>query len=157
MDTPDGTNTPSTPLPEIPRISKKEALKQSKANLSEDYMARQANQAANMALGGGKSKYAWMNAAPAAAPAALGAGVGLGRGVGNVNAASRAGSANIVPQVPQVDVGMRSKDTWKRLGEYKEGGGVQIRDFVAVLEREGHEKRTLQKCLARMSSKDDVK
>lgn len=120
-------------------------------------MAKQANQAAAMALGGGSKKYAWMTAATAAAPAALGAGVGLGRG--SVSA-SRTGSG-AVPTVPQVDAGMKSKETWKKLGEWREDGkggeGVQIRDFVGVLERDGFERRTLARCYGRLSSKDDIK
>lgn len=93
-----------------------------------------------------------MTASAPKAAAGLQTGVGLGRG--GPPASSRSGAA--VPAQPQEDAGLRSKEYYKKLGLWREDGvngrGVQIRDWITVLERDGVEKKTLAKCYARLSS-----
>jgi hypothetical protein len=150
--TPGGPATPGADVAAI-KITKKQAAKESKQAITEDVQRKQANSTAAMALGGGK-KYAWMTAAQPKPAAGLQAGVGLGRGGPPVS--SRSGAA--APAQPQEDAGLRSKEYYKKLGLWREDGvsgqGVQIRDWITVLERDGVEKKTLAKCYARLSSGD---
>jgi hypothetical protein len=101
-----------------------------------------------MALGNMGKKYSWMTAAAAGPAGGLAAGAGIGRGS---TAVSRTASGT-VPLAQQEDAGLRSKEFWKKLGEWREGKDIQIRDFITVLERDGVEKKTLAKCYARLSS-----
>lgn len=136
------------------KMTKKELAKQKGAQQTEDYMHRQANQTAALALGGGSKRYSWMTSGAATAAPTLGAGVGLGRGNATV---SRTNSASTI--LPQEDAGLKSKEYWKKFGEFREDGpkgkGVQIRDWITVLEREGMERKTLARCYAKLSSKED--
>jgi hypothetical protein len=146
--------SPATPSADPPKISKKELAKQKGAQMSEDYMHKQANQTAALALGGGSKKYSWMTAAAAPAASTLAAGAGLGRGS---IPASRNGSG-AVPTLSQEDAALRSKESWKQLGDFREDGprgrGVQMRDFITVVERDGLEKKTVTKLLLYLSSQD---
>jgi len=154
---PSSAATPSTPVDKdlkaevAPvKLSKKEREKAAKANqTSEAAMRRDANATANMALGGLGKKYSWMTAASAAPAApAFGAGAGMGpsRGGGGVTApgAAKAGSgaAGAAPgsKESEEERSLKAGGAHRRVGLWKESGpggdGVQVRDVVAVLERD---------------------
>jgi hypothetical protein len=150
--TPVGPATPGADVGVV-KITKKQAAKESKQAITEDVQRKQANITAAMALGGG-NRFAWMTAAQPKAAAGLQAGVGLGRG--GPPASSRSGT--VAPAQLQEDAGLRSKEYYKKLGLWREDGasgqGVQIRDWITALERDGVEKKTLAKCYARLNSGD---
>jgi Transcription initiation factor TFIID component TAF4 family len=149
--TPTGPATPGADV--AVKITKKQAAKESKQAVTDEVQRKQANATAAMALGGMSRKYSWMTAAPKAT-SGLQAGVGLGRG--GTPGSSKTGGA--VAAQPQEDAGLRSKEYYKKLGLWREDGvngqGIQIRDWITVLERDGVEKKTLAKSYARLSSGD---
>jgi hypothetical protein len=145
-------------------MTKKMIAAEKKSAVNEEVQRKQANATANMALGGGGKKYSWLTAKGGAA-SGLSAGAGMGRGVGTTpksSAPSTPGpstTANAATEKKAVAVeepGLRAKDVAGRLGTWREDGqegrGVQIRDLVGVLERDGLEKKTLARCLARLRS-----
>lgn len=137
------------------KITKKQAAKESKQAVTDEVQRKQANATAAMALGSMGRQYSWMSAAAPKASGGLQAGVGLGRGAGTPGS-SKAGAA--APIQPQEEAGLLSKEYYKRLGVWREDGtggkGIQIRDWITVLERDGMEKKTLTKAYARLSSGD---
>jgi hypothetical protein len=149
--TPTGATTPGADV--AVKITKKQAAKESKQAVTDEVQRKQANATAAMALGNMGKRYSWMSAAPKAA-GGLSAGVGLGRS--GTPGSSKTGSS--APAQPQEDAGLRSKEYYKKLGLWREDGvngrGIQIRDWITVLERDGVEKKTLAKSYARLSSGD---
>ncbi|QDS77559.1 hypothetical protein FKW77_001256 [Venturia effusa] len=148
---------PGTPGMETAvKITKKQAAKESKQTVTDEAQRKQANQTAAMALGGMGKKYSWMTAAAPKPAGGLQAGVGLGRGAGTPGS-SKSGNGS-APAQPQEDVGLRSRGYYKKLGSWREDGptgrGIQIRDWITVLERDGIEKKSLAKSYARLSSGD---
>ena len=166
--TPAAPGTPGTPgaagaaagAAQEVKMTKKEREKQAKQlHQTEEIIRQQANNAAAMALGG-KSRYSWMTSA--STPAA-GSGFGTGVGAGRSTPVSRTTSVVGVPQVQkEEDRGLRSRDDWKTLGDFREDGpggkGVQLRDVVTVLERDGGiESRSLTKAYTQMRSEKQEK
>jgi len=84
----------------------------------------------------------------------------MGRGVGTTpksgSTPGTPGPSSMGKPAVVEDPGLRSNELWKRMGEWREDGekgrGVQIRDFIGVLERDGLERRTLMRCLGRLRS-----
>jgi hypothetical protein len=146
-------------------MTKKALAAEKKSAVNEEVQRKQANATANMALGGGGKKYSWLSGGSKASSGGLTAGAGMGRGVGTT---PKSGSAPGTPgpagkavtgtaaNTQAEDAALRSRELWKKLGEWKEDGergkGVQIRDLVCVLERDGLEKRTLARCYNRLKS-----
>jgi len=147
-----GVNMPVKPAsgtlgeraPEV-KMTKKERERLAKANgVSEEQQTRNANNTANLQLGG--KSYNWMNKkaappTPAATSARLAAaatgvdGGGKSAMKAGGGASSLAGTDAIVGQWREDSVG---------------GKGVQMRDWVSVLEADGREKRTLCFAMARL-------
>jgi hypothetical protein len=146
-----GSVVPSTPgsvAPEVPEKAptKKEQKRKAEAKVNEAASHAAANVTTAQFLGGGtglfgkKKKYSWM----------------MGGGGGGASGASTpgrimtqglpgtpgAGAASAVPERLTAD-GVRRLGTWRE--DKEKGKGVQIRDWIAVLERDGREKRALQK------------
>jgi len=143
---------PSGPIgekaPEM-KMSKKqrEALEKSaRADMSEEIQTRSANATATMQLGGGK-QYAWMNKGAAATPA--GRQVPGFRGTPKVVTAAKQ-----APGPTDEFGGVRDR----RFGQWREDGvggrGVQLRDWIGVLEMDGREKRTLGWAYARQGTEN---
>ncbi|KAL9087375.1 MAG: hypothetical protein Q9165_006672 [Trypethelium subeluteriae] len=163
------TPAPGTVLPELQgavKMSKKEREKAKKADLNEEVMHKNANQAATSAFGKTFSRFSWLTGgggggaggSPAGsgastprggAPAANGVGGGgagaVGAtGLGKNGAAGGAGS------------GVLGKE--KKWGEWREdgerGAGVQIRDWIEALEKDGKERKALVLALAKLNSRE---
>lgn len=159
---PDGTPTANgaTPggslgeiAPEVPK-TKKEADRLKKAEYAnEEVQTRNANVAASMALGGGGKKYSWMQGgskkAAAARPSIGTPGPATptstsGRSPSKPDAAAKTTDKNGLP-LPSQD---RRYGEWREDGEM--GSNIQLRDWVAVLERDGKDKRTLSFALTKL-------
>jgi hypothetical protein len=144
-------------------MTKKAMAAEKKSAINEEVQRKQANATANMALGGGGKKYSWLSGAKKNAAGGLTAGAGMGRGVGTAakggsapGTPGLAGTAGKAVPAPTEDPALRSKELWKKLGEWREDGelgkGVQVRDLISVLERDGLEKKTLAKCYTKLRS-----
>lgn len=133
------------PPPDLPRpITKKELQKQQKQDYSEEAATRSANMTAAMQIGG--RQYSWMTGgkkntaakAPLAAPAA---------------SASKSAAAS--PATPHATLPADTSTEFK-FGRWREDGpggrGVQMRDWVNALERDGSEKKALNQARLRLGS-----
>ena len=169
--TPDATTAPADAVNGIPAeaaapvkpLTKKEQLRQQKERNSNEAAAHSStNQtAAMMALGKKGSRYSWMtggatnmpvnrfakpsSASGTATPAKVESGPtapGVGAGPGAVGMVRAGSGGGAEPKVPE----------W---GDWREegvgGSGIQARDLVLVLERDGREKGTLQKVVNSLS------
>lgn len=141
-------DAPSQVAPEKP-LTKKERERQAKMGQTEEVLHKNANTTAAMALGMGKKKkkYSWMTGGggappsnPYKAPKAAASPVTNGTSTGKSPAG---GVENGVDRALQVRE--RKWGGWREDGI--EGRGIQIRDWVQVLERDGREKKALQKAL----------
>jgi hypothetical protein len=139
---------PSTPAaPVETKLSKKDRDKQAK-NQTEEALQRNANETANLQLGGLSSKYSWMNPSSKSS-----SGITAGAGMREKLAGNRKPSATPVKAATeQENVGLESSNNYKKLGRLREGHGIIMRDFVNVLEREGREKKTILKGFARLGT-----
>ncbi|KAI9764785.1 MAG: hypothetical protein M1840_008054 [Geoglossum simile] len=125
----------------------KEQRKQQASKLEEFNQHRSANSTANMMLGGGglfgkgkKKQYAWMTSG----------GVGSTPGSPRLSTAM-AGSSSL----EGAGIGGGTFGPGKRFGEWREdrekGIGIQLRDWVNVLETDGRERKALVKAYAKLS------
>ena len=155
----------TTPLDDIkpaePKLTKKERERLAKQGQTEEVLQRQANATASMALG--RSKYSWMNAAAAAS--SPGGGIGTGAGVGKLNTnVARTTTATDTVGTPTAPAGpdknLIARD--RRFGDWREDEGrdakkIVIRDWIAVLERDGMEKKALAKAIGKLGQPFVVK
>lgn len=146
--TPDPNIAPEKPL------SKKERERQAKMGQTEEVLHKNANTTAAMALGmGRKKKYSWLTggapstpsnpykATPKASQASTPAPSSGKKGDGAKDGPTGIGGEGKVIE--------RKWGGWKEDGI--EGRGIQMRDLTYVLERDGREKRALQKCLLKLN------
>lgn len=146
-----GSVIPGTPgliAPEIPEKAptKKEQKKKAEAKVNEAASHAAANNTTAQFLGGGgglfgkKKKYSWMTG-------------GAGGSTSGTSTPGRIMTQGL-PGTPGGAVGNSAPEKLtaeggKRLGTWREdrekGVGIQMRDWVAVLEEDGHEKKALQK------------
>jgi Transcription initiation factor TFIID component TAF4 family len=138
--------TPGSVAPEAPEKAptKKEQTKKAQAKVNEAANHVAANQTTSQFLGGGgsmfgkKKKYAWMTG---------GAGGGGGSGTSTPSRLMAQGGGHSTPATPAVPAKLTS-DGVRRVGAWREdhdkGKGIQLRDWIAVLEDDGREKRALQ-------------
>ncbi|KAK6410945.1 hypothetical protein LTR95_018153 [Oleoguttula sp. CCFEE 5521] len=143
------------------KITKKEALRQAKEEKkrNEETLSKSTNQTANMmAVGKKGKKYAWMSGGAAGGSDAL-----VNRFERTAAAASATASGTVTPKteatsgsgavgaVTVAAVGAGAKDEGRKWGGWSEGGvqgrGIQDRDWVLVLERDGREGKALQRAL----------
>ncbi|CAK3860715.1 hypothetical protein AC578_10992 [Lecanosticta acicola] len=130
------------------KMSKKEMNKKNKEQQTAEAQSfTQSNRtAAMMAMGGKKSKYSWMSGGANNLPT-------------NRFARPAGGSGTATPKAqPEPAAAVAGKDqevkvpTW---GDWREDGvdgkGIQLRDWVLVLERDGREKRALQQAVNKLS------
>ncbi|KAI9817483.1 MAG: hypothetical protein M1827_001093 [Pycnora praestabilis] len=132
------------------RPTKKEQQKQANAKADEAYAHSSANKTAGMMLGGGgfgrkKGGYSWLNPGGGSGASAPRINTAMGGSVGAEGTGPGPG-ANVL------------LGGGKRIGEWREdrekGVGIQLRDWVSVLEADGKEKRSLACAYARMKSKE---
>lgn len=161
----------STPTPATPSASdgadkpmtKKEREKQAKMGLSEEVLHKNANVTAAMALGFGskkKKKFSWMTGAAASTPSNPFA---RPAGAGGSTSAEPNETAGAVKDdagtngTRSLEHAMQAKE--RRWGDWREDGiqgrGIQLRDWATVLERNGREKKALEKCLLDMDKAAD--
>ena len=137
------------------KVTKKQMAAEKKSAANEEVQRKQANATANMALGGGGKKYSWLSGGSKASSSGLAVGAGMGRGVGTTpkSSAPSTPGPGAVAQKTAEEPGLK-EGRWRKLGAWREdgreGAGVQVRDLVAVLERDGLERKTLAKCLVRL-------
>ena len=159
---PDAANGAETAAPdasaEIPKMTKKEQIKAQKESKASDAALHQTtNQTAAMMTGGGKKKkYSWMTGGSAAVP--------TNRFAKPTPSGSASGTATPTKREPDagaaasnaVAVATTKETKAPEWGDWREEGpggkGVQIRDWVMVLERDGREKKALEKCYGQYSS-----
>lgn len=151
---PNATITDNTP-----KISKKEALRLQKEakSKSEETIAQTTNQTANMMMGNRKGKqYSWMTGGSTPGPTnrfakapttSVAATPAPGTPTGSSGAA---GTAVLGKEVAVSAPDTRKWGEWSEVGP--EGKGIQGRDWVLVLERDGRERKALQKALLGLRS-----
>ncbi|KAI4843014.1 hypothetical protein E4T45_08802 [Aureobasidium sp. EXF-8846] len=166
----DATSGPATPsaatalssadasgaAPEKP-MTKKERERQAKMGQTEEVLHKNSNSTAALQLGIGKrKKYSWLTGGAPAAPvnpykqtpkstsaSAATNGTGGGR-----NSSTSGNGTDKALQVRE-----RKWGSWREDGV--EGRGIQIRDWVVVLERDGKEKKALQKSLLKLEGPEE--
>lgn len=149
--------TPGTPGGVAPEAEQQKAptKKESKKSIRAASMAAEssnaeANQTVNTFLlssfGKKKNKYSWM--------AGGGAGSGASTPKASVGSASAAGSP--APGKPASKPSQLTADGRTRLGTWREdtekGKGIQLRDWVVVLERDGKDTRATQDAYVKLDS-----
>ena len=135
--TPQSPTDTGTPAPEVsiaPLAQKqtkkeRETAAKKERNMTEESQTQSANVAANLALGG--KKYAWMSKI----------------GAGKQAPKQTPGKPGAVPAVQKKKEGVdaivdRKYGSWREDGVG--GKGVQLRDWIGVLEMDGRERKTLQ-------------
>ena len=160
VSTPGTSPASGTVMPELQgavKMSKKEREKAKKADLNEEVMHKNANQAAtNAAFGKSVSRYSWMTGGGSAA----GSGASTPRGGapapnGALGGAAGAGATKGGTGAGQ-GTGVAGKE--KRWGEWREdgekGAGVQIRDWIEALEKDGKERKALVMALTKLNSRE---
>ena len=158
--TPGASPAPGTVAPELQgaiKMTKKEREKLKKADLNEEVMHKNANQAATNAFGKTFSRYSWMTggggsaagsgtSTPRGGAPATNGPLGGGGGAGAVKGGAAGG----------VNTGVVGKE--KRWGEWREdgekGAGIQVRDWIEALEKDGKERKALILALAKLNSRE---
>ena len=142
--------------PEKP-MTKKERERQAKMGQTEEVLHKNSNTTAALQLGKGKmKKYSWLTGGAPATPVnpykqtpkstpASAATNGTG---GGKNSSANGSGTDKALQVRE-----RKWGSWREDGI--EGRGIQIRDWVVVLERDGKEKKALQKSLLKLESSEE--
>jgi hypothetical protein len=146
--------TPGSVAPDFPdkAPTKKEQKKKAEAKFNEAASHAAANVTTAQFLGGGsslfgkkKKKYDWMT--PAAGGSASGAST-----PGRINT-QIPGTPAAAPQPERLTVeGARRLGSWRE--DKEKGKKIQIRDWITVLEEDGHDKRSLQKAYMNLDASD---
>lgn len=164
--TPTGASTPapidpgSQIAPEI-KITKKERERQAKLGQTEEVLHKNANTTAAMQLGFGRKnkKYSWMTGGQPAAPvnpykpsskSAASSSSAAAAAVNGNGASKSPGGAPEKAVDKALQVRERKWGGWREDGI--EGRGIQVRDWAVVLEKDGREKKALQRCLLSLDS-----
>ncbi|KAK7517632.1 transcription initiation factor TFIID component TAF4 family-domain-containing protein [Phyllosticta citriasiana] len=148
----DGSGTPGTladpskPNPSDiynqPKMTKKERERIAKAGQTEEVLHRAANTTANMAIGGMK-KYSWLSG-----------GSGSGASTPRLNTNLAGPGSTSAGAGGQQDRNLAARD--RKWGDWREDGpkgkSIQIRDFIAAMELDGNEKKTLARALVRLKA-----
>ncbi|KAH8812016.1 hypothetical protein F5884DRAFT_299370 [Xylogone sp. PMI_703] len=142
-----GTPGSVAPEPSEKAPTKKEQKKKAEAKVNEAASHAAANVTTAQFLGGGgglfgkKKKYSWMTGG---APGGPGSGAST---PGRIMTQGLPGTPSgiVAPVAPErlTTDGVRRLGTWRE--DHEKGQGIQIRDWISVLEDDGREKRALQK------------
>lgn len=127
-------------------LTKKEREKLARGDMSEEAATRNANAVAARALGG--AKYSWLHG---------GAGAGKSGAAGKTTGSSTSKNKTDTTNVSAVGKdGLPAARLDTKYGVWREDGTdgkkVQLRDWVAVLETDGRERKTLMYAMARMGN-----
>lgn len=158
--------TPGSIAPEnIEKMTtKKDLKKKAEARVSEAASHAAANVTTAQFLGGGgglfgkKKKYSWMNPTPiSGGNSGFAAGSSNSQkrpvsGVGVSSATAASGISGISPVERLTGEGSRRLGTWRE--DREKGAGVQLRDWITVLEQDGHEKKALQLAYMKLDNSD---
>lgn len=148
--TPAGKDSPATVTP---KLSKKERDKAAKVNQTDEALRAQANETANLALaglGGGKKKYSWMTSGASTPVSGLRAGAGQRNRLAEKATGNKSGSTT--PALPKEDPALTSSKKFQQLGTFKESAGLELRDIVGVLERDGKAKKSLLRSYTKLGT-----
>lgn len=159
-------STPGSVAPETVEkmTTKKDLKKKAEARVSEAASHAAANVTTAQFLGSGsglfgkKKKYSWMNPTPVSGGSNSFAGgssntqrkTGSGHSVSTTIVSS--GISNISPVERLTIEGSRRLGTWRE--DREKGAGVQLRDWITVLENDGHEKKALQHAYTKLDGSD---
>lgn len=131
--------------PEV-KMTKKEREKAAKQDISDEVATRMANSTASLQLAGMGKSYSWLQGSGSKNPKPL----GPGRPPGKPGAAAGAASAGIAAR--NNPEGWPTQD--RQFGEWREDSvgakGIQMRDWVGVLEIDGRERATYGWALMKM-------
>ncbi|POS85952.1 hypothetical protein EPUL_002858 [Erysiphe pulchra] len=158
--------TPGSIAPEnVEKVTtKKDLKKKAEARVSEAASHAAANVTTAQFLGGGgglfgkKKKYSWMNPTPMSGGSGGFTGGSsssqkrLGSFAGISTATAASGISGISPVERLTGEGSRRLGTWRE--DREKGAGIQLRDWVAVLEQDGHEKKALQLAYMKLDNSD---
>ena len=141
-------------------MTKKERERQAKMGQTEEVLHKNANTTAALQLGmgmGRKKKYSWLTGgAPATpsnpykqSPKSTPTSATANGSMGGKNSAVGSGSGT--------DKALQARD--RKWGSWREDGiegrGIQMRDWVVVLDKDGKEKKARQKSLLKLDSSGD--
>lgn len=142
--------TPGSVAPEDKAPTKKEQKKKAEAKVNEAANHAAANVTIAQFMGGGgglfgkKKKYSWATTGAA------------GGGGGGFNTPGRLNPQ--LPGTPNAGPEKLTQEGVRRMGAWREdkekGANIQIRDWITVLENDGHDKRSLQKAYMYLDSSD---
>lgn len=142
-----GTPGSVAPDPSEKAPTKKEQKKKAEAKVNEAASHAAANVTTAQFLGGGgglfgkKKKYSWMTGGTPGGPASGASTPGRIMTQGLPGTPSGV-SVPVAPERLTTD-GVRRLGTWRE--DHEKGMGIQIRDWISVLEDDGREKKALQK------------
>lgn len=140
--------------PEV-KLTKKERDRINKAGQTDEVLHQNANITVNQFLG--TKKYSWMsagNATPSFGGSRVGSGTNTPRptaGLGGGGGKGIAGGG----QNPALVAKQNRLGDWREDGE--KGRGIQIRDWIAVHERDGREKKSLARAYVVLLDKDQAR
>lgn len=135
--------------PEV-KMTKKEREKLAKQDVSDEVATRNANTTASLQLAGMGKSYSWMKGGGSSTPKPPGAAARalLAKAGGAGGTAAAGSTAKSHPE------GWTAKD--RQFGEWREdsvgGRGIQLRDWVGVLEMDGRERTTLGWAMMKMGA-----
>lgn len=136
-----------------PKTTKKEQAKKAKEaqQNSEKQSFNQSNQTAAMMSFGGRKKYSWMSGGVSNMPTNKYAKPSSGTATPKA-AAEPEKTADVASIAAATEEAAKKVPTW---GDWREddvhGKGIQLRDWVLVLERDGKDKKALEKAYNRLS------
>jgi hypothetical protein len=141
-----------------PKLTKKEQMRQAKErNSTTDAQAHSTtNQtAALMALGKKGSRYSWMSGGAASMPTNRFA---KATASGTATPSKQPDSGPTTPGVPMARVGSERKEMqWGDWSEQGKGGeGVQMRDWLLVLERDGRERVAMERAMVSLGREQEM-
>lgn len=151
--TPGSADASGQAAPEKP-MTKKERERQAKMGQTEEVLHKNSNTTAALQLGmGKKKKYSWLTGGAPQTPInpykqtskSTSANTAANGTSGGKGSSSSGGGTDKALQARE-----RKWGSWREDGI--EGRGIQIRDWVVVLERDGKEKKALQKSLLKLDS-----
>lgn len=151
--------TPGSVAPEMPEKAptKKEQKKKAEAKVNEAASHAAANVTTAQFLGGGtglfgkKKKYSWMTGGAGGGGGGSGASTPGRIMTQGLPGTPTGGVGSAVPERLTAD-GVRRLGTWRE--DKEKGRGIQIRDWIFVLEADGREKRALQKAYANLDQSE---
>jgi hypothetical protein len=158
--TPAATNMPPPSTPSevsTPTTKRKKGDKDGKvAHFSEEAQHRASTSTAQFFTGNLGKKYSWLQKGPASSPGTpsrprLTAGAGMSDRLAAQNAAKSTVGTPTTPAAPKEDPALESKKSYKKLGLLREPTGVQLKDLIGVLERQGKERRALMRVYSRLT------